>query len=237
MSYSRRVSRAKLVRRISLSIVVLVVVAIVVATVVGVSLIRRPLPQTSGELSVSGLTSKVTVLRDNQGVPQIYASNAQDLFRAQGYVAAQDRFFQMDVRRHITAGRLSEMVGKSAIQTDRVVRTMGWRTVAEAELPTLAPSTRQYLQAYADGVNAYIAHAGSPDNMAVEYSVLGQSFPNYRVEPWTPVDSLSWLKAMAWDLRGDYDNELTRARLSATVTPSRIAQIFPPYPIPRVAVL
>jgi len=231
MSYSRRVSRAKLVRRICLSIVVLVVVAVVVATVVGVSLIRRPLPQTSGELSVSGLTSKVTVLRDNQGVPQIYASNAQDLFRAQGYVAAQDRFFQMDVRRHITAGRLSEMVGKSAIQTDRVVRTMGWRTVAEAELPTLAPSTRQYLQAYADGVNAYIAHAGSPDNMAVEYSVLGQSFPNYRVEPWTPVDSLSWLKAMAWDLRGDYDNELARARRSATITPSRIAQIFPPYPI------
>src|ERR1039458_2009298 len=95
MPYFRRVSRAKLVRRISLSIVVLVVVAIVVATVVGVSLIRRPLPQTSGELSVSGLTSKVTVLRDNQGVPQIYASNAQDLFRAQGYVAAQDRFFQV----------------------------------------------------------------------------------------------------------------------------------------------
>ena len=224
-------SRATLVRRISLSVVVLVVIAIVVATVVGVSLVRRPLPQTSGELSVSGLTSKVTVLRDDQGVPQIYADNAQDLFRAQGYVAAQDRFFEMDVRRHITAGRLSVMVGKSAIQTDRVIRTMGWRRVAEAELPTLAPSTRQYLQAYADGVNAYITQAGSPDNMAVEYSVLGQSFPDYRVEPWTPADSLAWLKAMAWDLRGDYDNELTRARLSGSISAARLAEIFPPYPI------
>ena len=224
-------SRAKLARRISLSVVVLVVIAIVVATVVGVSLIRAPLPQTSGELSVSGLTSKVTVLRDNQGVPQIYADNPQDLFRAQGYVAAQDRFFQMDLRRHITAGRLSEMVGKVGLQTDRVIRTLGWQQVAEAELPTLAPSTRQYLQAYADGVNAYITKAGSPANMGVEYSVLGQSFPDYRVEPWSPADSLAWLIAMAWDLRGDYDGELTRARLVASITPARLAEIFPPYPM------
>ena len=224
-------SRAKLARRISLSVVVLVVIAIVVGTVVGISLIRRSLPQTSGELSVSGLTAKVTVLRDNQGVPQIYADDAQDLFRAQGYVAAQDRFFQMDLRRHITSGRLSELVGKDGIQTDRVIRTLGWRPVAEAELPTLAPSTRQYLQAYADGVNAYITKAGSPANMGVEYSVLGQSFPDYRVEPWSPADSLAWLIAMAWDLRGDYDNELTRARLVATITPARLAEIFPPYPM------
>ena len=223
-------SRAKLVRRFSLSVVVLVVIAIVVGTVVGISLVRRPLPQTSGELSVSGLTAKVTVLRDNQGVPQIYADNPQDLFRAQGYVAAQDRFFQMDLRRHISAGRLSEMVGKDGLQTDRVIRTMGWRRVAEAELPTLAPATRQDLQAYADGVNAYITQAGSPVNLGVEYSVLGQSFPDYRVEPWSPADSLTWLIAMAWDLRGDYDNELTRARLVATITPARLAEIFPPYP-------
>jgi penicillin amidase len=230
MSYSRRVSRAKLLRRISLSVVIVVVIAMVVVTVVGVSLVRRPLPQTTGELSIPGLTSQVTVLRDAQGVPQIYASNAQDLFRAQGFVAAQDRFFQMDVNRHITAGRLSEMVGESAIESDRVIRTLGWRTTAEAELPTLSLATRQYLQAYADGVNAYISKAGSPDNMAVEYSVLGKSFPGYHVEPWTPVDSLSWLEAVAWDSRGGYEGELTRAQLSTTVTPARIAQIFPPYP-------
>jgi penicillin amidase len=224
------VSRAKTFRRVSLSVAVLVVVAIVVAMVVGVSLVRRSFPQTSGELAVSGLTSKVTVLRDDRGVPQIYADNAQDLFRAQGFVAAQDRFFEMDLRRHITAGRLSELVGQDGVETDRVIRTMGWRRVAEAELPTLAPSTRQYLQAYADGVNAYIAKAGSPDNMGLEYTVLGQKFPGYRVEPWSPADSLAWLKAMAWDLRGDYDNELTRARLSGSITPARLAQIFPPYP-------
>jgi penicillin amidase len=225
------VSRAKLVRRISLSVVVLIVIAIVVGTVVGISVIRRPMPQTSGELSVAGLTGKVTVLRDDRGVPQIYADNAQDLFRAQGFVAAQDRFFEMDLRRHITAGRLSELVGPDGVQTDRVVRALGWRRVAELELPKLAPSTRQYLQAYADGVNAYITKSGSPANMGVEYSVLGQRFPDYRVEPWSPADSLAWLKAMAWDLRGDYDGELTRATLSGSISPARLAEIFPPYPI------
>jgi penicillin amidase len=216
---------------VSLAVVVLVVIAMVVATVVVVSLVTRPFPQTDGQLTVSGLTAKVTVLRDDRGVPQIYADNAQDLFRAQGYVAAQDRFFQMDVRRHLTAGRLSEMVGQDGVESDRVIRTMGWRRVAEAELPTLAASTRQYLQAYADGVNAYIRQAGSPANMGLEYTVLEQRLPDYRVEPWVPADSLAWLKAMAWDLRGDYENELTRARLSGSITAVRLAQLFPPYPI------
>ncbi len=214
-----------------MSVLALVVVVIVVVTVIGVSLVRRSLPQTSGELTVPGLTQKVTVLRDDRGVPQIYADNAQDLFRAQGFVAAQDRFFEMDLRRHVTAGRLSELVGKDGVATDRVIRTLGWRRVAEAELPTLASTTRQYLQAYADGVNAYIDQAGSPDQMGLEYVVLGQKYPDYRVEPWSPADSLAWLKAMAWDLRGDYDDELTRARLSGRITPARLAQIFPPYPI------
>jgi len=225
------VPRAKLASRIAVAVVALVVVAVVVATGVGISLVRQSFPQTSGQLTLSGLTAKVTVLRDDRGAPQIYADNPQDLFRAQGYVAAQDRFFEMDLRRHITAGRLSEMVGQDGVQTDRVIRTMGWRRVAEAELPTLSSTTRQYLQAYADGVNAYIKAAGSPDKMGLEYTVLGQKFPDYRVEPWSPADSLAWLKAMAWDLRGDYDNELTRARLSGRISPARLAQIFPPYPI------
>ncbi len=214
-----------------MSALALVIVVVLVVTVIGVSLVRRSLPQTSGELSVPSLTAKVTVLRDDRGVPAIYADNSHDLFRAQGFVAAQDRFFEMDLRRHITAGRLAEIVGQDGVETDRVIRTLGWRRVAEAELPRLASTTRQYLQAYAEGVNAYIAQAGSPDKMGLEYVVLGQKYPGYRVEPWSPSDSLAWLKAMAWDLRGDYDDELTRASLSGSITPARLAQIFPPYPI------
>jgi penicillin amidase len=201
----------------------------VVAAVLAIGLVRRSFPQTSGEITVSGLTSSVSVLRDDRGVPQIYADNADDLFRAQGYVAAQDRFFEMDLRRHITAGRLSELVGPDGLETDRVIRTMGWRRVAEQELPRLDPSTQRYLRAYADGVNAYLDERDSQSKIALEYVILGQQVPDYRIEPWTPVDSLAWLKAMAWDLRSDYADELTRARLADRMSAGHIADLFPPY--------
>ena len=78
----------------------------------------------------------------------------------------------------------------------------------------LDPETRVAFEAYADGVNAYLKQSESPADLALEYQVLDWSVPGYRVEPWTPVDSLAWLKAMAWDLKADYDDELARARAS-----------------------
>ena len=215
-----------MIRRVALVLLALVVVAAVVASVVLVSWVRRPLPQTSGEITVPGLEGKVEVLRDQRGIPQIYADSDADLVTAQGYVHAQDRFFEMDLRRHVTAGRLSELVGKGGLESDRVIRTMGWRRVAEAELPLLAPHTRQLLQAYADGVNAWIrTHNGS--SAALEYGLLDIDLPAYSIEEWTPVDSLAWLKAMAWDLRADYDDELARARLSDRMPEAQILQLYP----------
>ncbi|HET7801362.1 MAG TPA: penicillin acylase family protein [Humibacillus xanthopallidus] len=226
--------RLKRARRVLIVVAVLLVMAVVGVGALGVSTVRQSFPQTAGELTIEGLTSKVSVLRDGRGVPTIYADNASDLFRAQGFVSAQDRFFEMDLRRHLTAGRLSEMVGSAGLESDKAVRTMGWRRVAEQELPRLAPETRQYLQAYADGVNAYIRQVESPEKMSLEYTVLQRRNPSYRVEPWTPIDSLAWLKALAWDLRGDYNDELTRARLSRRgISLRQIALLYPPYPFDR----
>lgn len=213
-----------------MAVAALLVVVIGIVAVLAVTWVRRPFPTTEGEIKVPGLTGKVSVLRDDRGIPQIYADSADDLFKAQGFVHAQDRFFEMDLRRHITAGRLSELVGQAGLKTDLVIRTLGWRRVAEAELPTLKPETRRYLQAYADGVNAYIHRQGSPSNMSLEYVVLGQKVNDYRVEDWTPADSLAWLKAMAWDLRGDYNAELMRARLAGSMSTAQINELFPPYP-------
>ncbi|HVD19153.1 MAG TPA: penicillin acylase family protein, partial [Propionibacteriaceae bacterium] len=123
---------------------------------IAIATVRRSFPETSGRLMVPGLKGEVEVLRDSFGVPNIYADNPEDLFLAQGYVQAQDRFFEMDFRRHLAAGRLSELFGKSELETDAYIRTLGWRRVAEQELSLLAPSTRRYLDAYAAGVNAYI---------------------------------------------------------------------------------
>ena len=196
-----------------LALLGVLVVAALVLSVVGVSLVRRSFPQTEGEITLPGLAADVDVLRDERGIPQIYGDSLTDIAKAQGFVHAQDRFFEMDLRRHVTAGRLSELVGDAGVETDKVVRTMGWRRIAEAELPTLDPQTRTYLQAYADGVNAYL-RGRSPSQASLEYVVLGTRVSDYRIEKWTPADSIAWLKAMAWDLRGDYSDELARARLS-----------------------
>ena len=208
---------------------VLVLVAAVVLVAAG---LRQALPQHSGTIDVPGLSGEVTVLRDERGVPSLVAEDAEDLFRAQGFVHAQDRFFEMDYRRHVTAGRLSELVGanETALDADRVIRTFGWRDVAEAELPLLDADTRLYLQAYADGVNAYLENR-SPVELAVEYRVLGMQVDLAEPEPWDPVDSLAWLKAMAWDLKGNYNQELGRATTYATLRDVALVEdLYPRYP-------
>ncbi len=206
---------------------VVLLLLVLAAAVVGV--VRRPLPQTTGEVTVPGLTSSVEVLRDDYGIPQIYADNDADLMRAQGYVHAQERFFEMDFRRHVTAGRLSEIFGEETLETDKFIRTMDWRGVAEQEWALLEPATRDALTAYAEGVNAYLAER-KPSELAAEYAVLGLGGLDYTPEEWEPVDSLAWLKAMAWDLRGNMDAEVDRVQLSVDHTPDEIAALWPEYP-------
>ena len=209
-----------------------VVLALVAVVALAATVVRRPLPDDAGTLDLPGLTAEVTVLRDARGFPSIYADDAEDLFRAQGFVHAQDRFFEMDYRRHVTAGRLSELVGENeeALAADTVIRTFGWREVAEQEWGLISPESRRYLTAYADGVNAYLDQRDA-ESLAVEYTVLGLQMDLAEPERWDPVDSLAWLKAMAWDLRGNYDDELSRAQSYSTVRDAaRVDELFPRYP-------
>ncbi|MEU7279203.1 penicillin acylase family protein [Streptomyces sp. NPDC045431] len=215
----------------------LLVFALVLALVAGVgygaywtvSTVRAPFPQTTGTIDLPGLSAPVDVKRDGYGVPQLYASTDEDLFRAQGYVHAQDRFWEMDVRRHMTSGRLSEMFGKGQVDTDAFLRTLGWHRVAEEEYRTkLSPETKKYLQAYADGVNAYLKGKEGRD-VSVEYAAL--AFGNdYAIEPWTPVDSVAWLKAMAWDLRGNMKQEIDRSLMTSRLSEQQIKDLYPAYP-------
>ncbi len=221
-------ARLALVLTIFLALVLFGTAAAVVVS------IRRPLPTYDGQVALPGLTTTdVVVHRDSHGIPQVYADSAEDLFRVQGYVHAQDRFFEMDFRRHLTSGRLAEWFGKDLVETDMLVRTLGWRRVAAQEYPKLSAQVRGYLTAYAAGVNAYLnEHAGS--RLSVEYT-MGLLGPAERPENWTPVDSLAWLKAMAWDLRSNLDDEIDRALASAKVPESRVAELYPAYPFQRHA--
>lgn len=220
----------RMMRRVFLPLVAVLLVVCVAASVLGLGLTRRSFPEVDGEVVVTGLSGNVEVIRDELGVSHIYADTSEDLFRGQGYVAAQDRFFQMDLRRHIASGRLSELVGSGGIEADRAVRTMGWRIVAEEELALLDPTARRYLQSYTDGVNAYLEANSSPSQMSLEYVALAQSAPGYQVESWDEVDSLVWLKAMAWDLRGNYTDELLRARLAGDLSAGQLDSLYPDYP-------
>lgn len=201
---------------------------LVVLLVTAVAFVRRPVPDTDGALELAGLEGHVEVIRDDHGIPQIYADTDADLMRAQGFVAAQDRFFEMDVRRHVTAGRLSELFGEDGLETDKYIRTMGWRRVAEQEWALLETETRDALTAYAQGVNAYLDQLGTTE-IAVEYTILGLTGLDYEPEPWEPADSLAWLKAMAWDLRGNMDDEIARVMASLDHTEEEIAELYPAY--------
>ncbi|MFH5824744.1 penicillin acylase family protein [Georgenia sp. AZ-5] len=221
------------VRKVVVGVVAVVVLALVAAAALGTALVRRPLPEHDGTQTLDILGSEVRVLRDERGVAQVYGSSDEDLMRAQGYVHAQDRFFEMDYRRHVTAGRLSELVGQDerALAADQVVRTLGWRRVAEQEWDLLSDETRALYDAYAEGVNAYLeGREGS--RLGVEYTVLGLSTDLQEIEPWSPIDSLAWMKTMAWDLGANFDAELGRAAalrpLGGDVT--RVEELYPDYP-------
>ncbi|MBO9626603.1 MAG: penicillin acylase family protein [Microbacterium sp.] len=235
---SPRPSLAVRIGRIAFLVVAALIVVAVAAALFLTWTVQRSFPQTDGSLQLDGLEADATVQRDASGIPTITADSTHDLFYAQGFVHAQDRFFEMDFRRHVTSGRVAELFGESQVATDSFLRTLGWRKVAEAEVEAMDDTTRGYYEAYADGVNAYLAsHSGA--DVSLEYAVLGLQNPGYEPEPWTPADSVAWLKAMAWDLRGNVEDETERALLAgelagggadAAEVQKTLAQLYPAYP-------
>jgi penicillin amidase len=190
---------------------------------VGTWFVRRPWPQVKGTLAVAGLSAPVTVIRDQLGVPNLYAENEHDLFFAQGYVHAQDRLWQMEFNRRIGSGTLSAILGETTLDTDRFLRTLGLRRAVERDWAQTDADTRAILEAYAAGVNAYVdTHR---DRLPLEFTLLGVD-----PEPWTPVDTLAWGGVMSYSLCGNYEDELLRARLIATVGQTATLELMPPYP-------
>ncbi len=222
----------KKIGRILLVILALLVVIVALVAIFGPPWTRRTaaesFPQIDGEIQLDGLDGPVDVYRDDFGVPHIYATSQHDLFFAQGYVHAQDRFWQMDFWRHQGAGRLSELLGANLLETDQFLRTLGWERVARAELEAAAPGLRAVLESYAEGVNAYLAdHAGTA--IALEYAFLPILNRGYEPAPWTPLNTMTWAKAMAWDLGGNMRSEVNRAILLKTFTQEQIDQLYPAY--------
>lgn len=199
------------------------------------SITRSPLPQVDGELRAPGLKERVEVIRDSYGIPHIYAKNLIDLFFAQGYVQAQDRWWQMEFFRKTCGGRIEELTGKKAalVKSDIYLRSLGLYRVAEQEYGSYAPDQRAVLEAFAKGVNAYIS-GRSPRQLSVNYSILGLTGVTFKVEPWTPLDSLVFSKLMAWDLGLSRDLELIRSKLYDRLGAEMAEQwLVPAWPLGR----
>jgi penicillin amidase len=216
---------------------VIVLLLAVAAGGFGIYTVRRSFPQAAGTVAIAGLEGEVQVYRDEFGIPHIFAGSAHDLFLAQGYVHAQDRFYQMDFWRHQTAGRLSELYGDATLGVDRFLRTMGWHRLAEQEYALADPDARAMLDAYAQGVNAYLDGRSAAD-LSLEYTILGLTgLSNYRPEPWSPADTLAWGKAMAWDLGGNLDEEIMRATLVQVIGREKTEAYMPLFPADHPVIL
>lgn len=181
-------------------------------------------PQVEGRLALNGLQAAVDIVRDAEGVPHIYAKSIDDAYFALGFVHAQDRLWQLDFNRRIAAGRTAEILGPNAVGTDRFLRTLGVRRNAEAILKNLSPETRAALDAYAKGINAYLANRAGP--LPPEFFITGAPQP----APWQAADSIGWQTMMAWDLSANWSQELMRMRLAQRLSLEQINEFLPPYP-------
>ena len=211
-------SMLKWLLRGTLAIVALAAVAVAA----GYLWLRGSLPQIDGERAAPGLAAPVEVVRDHNGVPHIRARSEEDALYSLGYVHAQDRLWQMEMNRRIGAGRLAEVLGEPALDTDRLLRVLGLHRRAAASLERLSPGARRRIDAYVDGVNGWLGTRTGP--LPPEFLILG-----FRPEPWTAADTVVWAKVMALDLGREWSRDLMRLRMSEILAPDRILDFYTPY--------
>src|SRR5215213_5674919 len=186
-------------------------------------LMRRPLPRTTGTLTMDGIDREVEIRRDRWGVPAITAETRHDLWFGQGFCHGQDRLWQLELYRRSAAGRLSEIAGAETLPTDRLMRTLGFRRIAEREEAELEPGLRAELEALCAGVNAAAAIARP---LPFEFQVLRLDF-----DPWSPTDMLAATKLLAFGLSTNWERELLRAEMTRELGPERAVLLDPTYPV------
>ncbi len=212
----------KTLRRWVIRIFAGLLILVIIVTGMGVWMVRRSWPEVGGTIKANGLQSPVQIVRDQWGVPNIYAQNEHDLFYAQGYVHAQDRLVQMDVLRRLSNGTMSEAFGQGTAGVDYFMRTLGLERSAKALWANMDAENRAILQAYSDGINAYVnSHR---DRLPVDLAIMGVGF-----RAWTPVDTLTFGNATAFWMSSNYRMELLRAQIIASLGKDVAEKALPSY--------
>ena len=206
--------------RVLKAIAKFVVALLVVAAAGGFYLFYRAMPAYSGAAALPGLSAETRVWRDAYGVPHIFAPSLDDAARALGYVHASERLYQMEIQRRVGQGRIAEIAGPDLVGVDRFTRTLDFYRLAQSSFAALSPWAQARLQAYADGVNAFIeTHKNA---LPPEFLILGDT-----PEPWKPADSLVWGKLMSVQLSSNYAMEGLRAKLRQKLSPEQARWLFP----------
>ena len=206
--------------KISLVTLAVLLAVVLLAGVIIVPALRKSgLPELNGEKSIAGLTAEARVIRDERGVPHIYASNEHDLYFLTGYVTAQERLWQMDMVRHATQGRLSELFKRDMFNTDYFLRALGMSDKSRVVLEKEDPAILATLQAYTDGVNAWIAGCGN--KLPPEFKVLG-----YKPEQWTMIDITNIIGFIGWDLASsNLSDEINNYKLGRKLGPEKASEL------------
>ncbi|MFX0100227.1 MAG: penicillin acylase family protein [Candidatus Hodarchaeota archaeon] len=191
---------------------------------------KKSLPIIDGKLEITGLEAPVEVIRDKWGIPHIYADNEHDLFLALGFTHAQDRLWQMELHRRLVEGRLSEIFGKIALDTDRAIRTFGLARLGEADWDAADDRSRLIIQSYSDGVNAFLNHPES--KLPVEFGLI-----KHKPEPWSPLDTAAFSRFFVWQLEGAFVHLPYFQRLIDKVGKDAVAELDPLYPKDNPCVL
>ncbi|MEZ4999383.1 MAG: penicillin acylase family protein [Bacteroidales bacterium] len=206
----------------TLAILAVLAIAVVVIVIIVMDIRRSGVPEYEGEAVITGLASEVKVIRDERGMPHIYAENEHDLYTAVGYVMAQERLWQMDLIRRATTGRLSEIFGEDYVQTDLFLRSLRMTEKSDKVISGCSREVLDCLTWFVEGVNAYIEEAGS--SLPPEFRILG-----YKPETWTMQNTVNIIGYMGWDLAGgNLSGDIFLYRLAKEIGQEK-AQLLTPY--------
>ena len=208
----------KITKRIIIGILFILAIIAIAVFIFLQNLKNAAVPDYNKNVTINELSDSVTVYRDGYGIPHVYANNESDLYRAVGFLMAQDRLWQMDLLRRVTQGRLSEIFGKDQVKTDLLMRALRIEEKSKKILEQASPEIRSALQSFSEGVNYYMAFCPLPP----EFKILG-----YRPDPWEPIHSINLIGYMSWDLNSGWSLELLLQKISKEVDSAQVNDVIP----------
>ena len=207
--------------RISLIILMSIIIISVIALGIFISYTsKKGIPDYSTDVNLKNIHSQVRVVRDSFAIPHVYAENDDDLYRAVGFLMAQDRLWQMDLLRRLTSGRLSEIFGKDLVEADLLFRSLNFSGKSKIVLERSDPEVVACLEAFADGVNQYIELRNN--KLPPEFTILG-----YKPEPWEPVHSVNLIGYMSWGLTVPWNVETVLFKIKQKIDEKRYQELIP----------